>query len=585
VLAHSSSLKHTTDDFYNSIGANSINLLNTSFSIEILHDISSDINILKSYLYLPIKSGIYELPILHHLLNHYFKSQNPVIRRGLIDLMIEIINIENSNKHLFDSSRSLSDDNFNNDPSILFKTLLLREMRLSYLVINSSSLLGVDIVDSKIWNQLYSIPCEPVPIAKLLLYADKISRNKYHIDNVIEKDIKEMKDLISNSYLHGQKPSVNGRDLLHISSRYEDIIKSLIENHVLNEKNEFSISLTDINQMLSEVSSVIHKELLNKILNGDNGLLKLAQYLTTVDPINNRCALHLLAKSGSDMLIVDLVNVFNSNRNSESFLIATQLVFNSLLLSDNFGNSPIQYSYIRYGKLSPIYKAVRDLYEVVGATDSILHNEFMKDVDMDISMKQNNVFNEEDSCIDNIKEQTPINYGGWDSSSLLDVNIENIHNFSFINTDICDIKVLTGSLPSIEEFYINYINKGKPVILRGMVNGNDSFEKISFIKKYGNIQVPISSIPYGGSFGESVTMTTMEEMVTSSSIQLSQKYIFTTPRDNWEEMLRNDSPQPKIIPPAIQTEVQFYLGPVGSGAPVHFHGHAINSLAYGEKQW
>jgi hypothetical protein len=30
-------------------------------------------------------------------------------------------------------------------------------------------------------------------------------------------------------------------------------------------------------------------------------------------------------------------------------------------------------------------------------------------------------------------------------------------------------------------------------------------------------------------------------------------------------------------------ELQLYLGPTGSGAPVHFHTHAVNTLAYGEK--
>ena len=34
---------------------------------------------------------------------------------------------------------------------------------------------------------------------------------------------------------------------------------------------------------------------------------------------------------------------------------------------------------------------------------------------------------------------------------------------------------------------------------------------------------------------------------------------------------------------AYSFELQFYLGPAGTGAPVHFHGHAINTLAYGEK--
>jgi hypothetical protein len=36
---------------------------------------------------------------------------------------------------------------------------------------------------------------------------------------------------------------------------------------------------------------------------------------------------------------------------------------------------------------------------------------------------------------------------------------------------------------------------------------------------------------------------------------------------------------------ASHVETQFYLGPEGSGAPGHFHTHALNTLAYGEKRW
>ena len=31
--------------------------------------------------------------------------------------------------------------------------------------------------------------------------------------------------------------------------------------------------------------------------------------------------------------------------------------------------------------------------------------------------------------------------------------------------------------------------------------------------------------------------------------------------------------------------VQWYIGPAGSGAPVHFHGDAWNALAHGRKRW
>ena len=41
---------------------------------------------------------------------------------------------------------------------------------------------------------------------------------------------------------------------------------------------------------------------------------------------------------------------------------------------------------------------------------------------------------------------------------------------------------------------------------------------------------------------------------------------------------------PTWIQNATQTSYQFYLGPPGSGAPVHFHDNAINLLVYGRKR-
>lgn len=69
-------------------------------------------------------------------------------------------------------------------------------------------------------------------------------------------------------------------------------------------------------------------------------------------------------------------------------------------------------------------------------------------------------------------------------------------------------------------------------------------------------------------------------------------YAFQTPSPQWQKRLTRDVPVPEplfgiqksiteIAP--YQHEVQFYLGSAGTGAPTHYHGHAINSLAYGEK--
>jgi hypothetical protein len=42
------------------------------------------------------------------------------------------------------------------------------------------------------------------------------------------------------------------------------------------------------------------------------------------------------------------------------------------------------------------------------------------------------------------------------------------------------------------------------------------------------------------------------------------------------------------LPPVMEqsaAQPQFFFGPAGSGAPVHFHGDAWNVVAYGAKRW
>jgi len=66
----------------------------------------------------------------------------------------------------------------------------------------------------------------------------------------------------------------------------------------------------------------------------------------------------------------------------------------------------------------------------------------------------------------------------------------------------------------------------------------------------------------------------------------SPSYAFATPHSSWQEKIREDAPTPTFLPlEKDNSEIQFYLGPAGSGAPAHFHGHAVNTLAYGAKHW
>jgi hypothetical protein len=61
-------------------------------------------------------------------------------------------------------------------------------------------------------------------------------------------------------------------------------------------------------------------------------------------------------------------------------------------------------------------------------------------------------------------------------------------------------------------------------------------------------------------------------------------YAFNVALPAWRERIERDVGIPSLLQGLISDyELQFYLGEAGTGAPIHFHGHAVNSLAHGEK--
>ena len=74
-------------------------------------------------------------------------------------------------------------------------------------------------------------------------------------------------------------------------------------------------------------------------------------------------------------------------------------------------------------------------------------------------------------------------------------------------------------------------------------------------------------------------------------------YAFFTPMQSFIRDMERDAPPPPFLADLLlrsssevattvaSAELQFFLGPAGSGAPVHFHGHAVNVLAFGAKKW
>jgi hypothetical protein len=209
-------------------------------------------------------------------------------------------------------------------------------------------------------------------------------------------------------------------------------------------------------------------------------------------------------------------------------------------------------------------------------------------------------------------------YGGWSSTtSTSDNKVE--HQ--------CDIDVYDASVFTMDQFISDYLAIGRPVLVRGVFNGEK--EKASWKRllktltrssmsdaRLSSSSLSVGNIPYASSFGEMDNRTTFGNYLKYLSHQQTLSihdrdndplYIFeslTLPKD-YEPPLPSSSPSssgsgngrrglsassplnnalldafmmPSFLSPdhtnITTRKVQFYLGPANSGAPVHFHRSA-----------
>lgn len=204
--------------------------------------------------------------------------------------------------------------------------------------------------------------------------------------------------------------------------------------------------------------------------------------------------------------------------------------------------------------------------------------------------------------------------GGWDPTLLSEFTLDDSSAASPSSSPSsrCDILEVWNAtqLSDGETFFSRYINTGTPVIFRGLAlhstetlhSLRSSFSRDLFLKRFGALEVQASTLPYGDSFGVSTVKKTLAEVASSPPYTPSQPgnlplYTFQTPGSHAMQALARDVPLPRALVTAQQTstgsiekkaypfELQFYLGAAGTGAPVHVHGHALNTLVYGQKQW
>eukprot|EP00008_Paramoeba_atlantica_P003320 CAMPEP_0201476220 /NCGR_PEP_ID=MMETSP0151_2-20130828/1471_1 /ASSEMBLY_ACC=CAM_ASM_000257 /TAXON_ID=200890 /ORGANISM="Paramoeba atlantica, Strain 621/1 / CCAP 1560/9" /LENGTH=787 /DNA_ID=CAMNT_0047856523 /DNA_START=1491 /DNA_END=3851 /DNA_ORIENTATION=- len=182
-----------------------------------------------------------------------------------------------------------------------------------------------------------------------------------------------------------------------------------------------------------------------------------------------------------------------------------------------------------------------------------------------------------------------------------------------------------------EAFVADFLTTGVPVLVQNGLNsemererGKEFLESLSFDQLRGNDAAKelhvISSLPYGETFDAPHSSLSLSDFLDSLEKEKEgegeregekereeeekreeeeerkeeEEEEFSAPKYLFSSLPQNSSLLSSFkVPPFLDfshtnltiRKRQFYVGDVGSGAPVHFHGAAFNVLAHGLKKW
>lgn len=431
-------------------------------------------------------------PILHHMLNLYFLSKNHQHKNDLVDLMIYFI------------QRGVDvDAPFQNDPEILFKSLMIREIAVAVEVARRAS-----FKSPATFQQLFAIPCDPIPFSKMLLHATTIIQAR----NITDLNI--VRAMIASAVNSNSKPIVRIKDLLNISSVFNTIVDDIPSSDM--------ILLSNVLSSLNDVSHAVFEASLTHMSPAD--VTALLQHTDA----SGRNALHHAAVASSVPQVLALVELYTQHT---SFLPA---VASMLSAHDIRGHSPLTYASIRYGD-APISTVMRRLAELAG-------------VEVE-NVKASNpsatcVTDDEGVCIS--AELPAYVSGGWSTQSL---------SKSVPTTNRCDIlEVLTTPEDlTTDDFFQHYLAQGRPVIFRNFFANStfqSVFKKETFLEKYGAEVIPVSKIPYASTFGQGGEIQHLKDVATVESEDeevmpnTPPLYAFNTANKAWYAKLSEDAPLP-----------------------------------------
>ena len=173
----------------------------------------------------------------------------------------------------------------------------------------------------------------------------------------------------------------------------------------------------------------------------------------------------------------------------------------------------------------------------------------------------------------------------------------------------CDFRVHDGEMDPFE-FFVQHLLTGHPVLMRGAALGwkaREGWARHALTTgPFRDTEFEVGNIPYAGLFGKRSEKVKLGEFVRRMEVARAAAGGNAPTPDEADYVFYNFGlPQGLTgaveLPPKFMSAVkpsmlraspgepvwkgQFYLGPAGTGAPMHIHSDAFNALAYGRKSW
>lgn len=184
--------------------------------------------------------------------------------------------------------------------------------------------------------------------------------------------------------------------------------------------------------------------------------------------------------------------------------------------------------------------------------------------------------------------------GGWGqdkSGSLLDPTS------TYAKCDIPVIVLAGNENLSRQDFYTKHLSLETPIIVRRKGSPERTFKRIQqflsrqvLLQAFGDMRVNVGTVPYDE--GSTRVATTVQDYLDAKFSRTpgstkAPEYLFESLPVNHpiRKVVEHHFPDWAGKSRTEERQVQLAIGPEGSGAPLHYHKAAVNTLFYGRKKW